>query len=407
VLPGYCDAPGRETLRNVDQYLKLVIRSAAKNGGHLAASDAAESGDKLIILFGAPLASERDEVSAMRFAIELQRDLKTSGLPLRHRIGMSTGSVFAGEIGSATRREYTVIGDTVNLAARLMAAAKPGEVFVSALTAERGLNDFELRALRPLHVKGKSEAVRAFRLTAAKTEQTLRFASKEIVGRENEIERLIALAGPVARKGGAWAFVCGEPGIGKSTLIAHVADILERDGWRWISTRCQPQQSGTVLGVWVELLRSLLGIDPGADPQASWLRLREEIRTSQPERVSFAPLVADLLSLPASARQCSKFLDARRKRALERDDLGRSARPRVDNACLPRSTISMSLTHHREGITGGVSQGSVHGLHRNGRRARQPAARRTYLRRAQRVDVALRIVRNGSAVGSNHVRRHG
>src|SRR6185295_10984167 len=124
-------------LAAVDAYLKLVFDALDTHGGFLGGSDAAETGDKLIVLFGAPVSSERKEASAVRFALDLDAALKSSGLSLRHRIGISAGFVFAGEIGSPARREYTVIGDSVNLAARLMTASKPGEIFISAPTADR------------------------------------------------------------------------------------------------------------------------------------------------------------------------------------------------------------------------------------------------------------------------------
>jgi class 3 adenylate cyclase/tetratricopeptide (TPR) repeat protein len=301
----------------VDRYVKIVLRNLEKHSGYLAASDAAEVGDKLIILFGAPVSSERDELNALRFAIDLQSDLKAARLPLRHRVGMTTGSVFAGEIGSPSRREYTVIGDTVNLAARLMASAKPGEIYVGSTTAERAQDEFDLRPLRPLRVKGKSGVIRAFRLTGAKASAAASPSlTSEVLGREREIARLLDLSRQAADEGGAWAFVSGEPGIGKSTLIASVAATLESDGWRHIATRCQAQQSGVVLGAWADVLARLLDLDPRAGPEGNATKLRDAVRALQPARVTFIPLLADLLSLPAEPEPMLEFLDARRKRAL-------------------------------------------------------------------------------------------
>jgi class 3 adenylate cyclase/tetratricopeptide (TPR) repeat protein len=309
---------GRDgALVQVDRYLKIVLQQLQRHGGYLAASDAAEVGDKLIILFGAPVSSERDELNALRFVIDLDAELKRARLPLRHRVGMTTGSVFAGEIGSASRREYTVIGDTVNLAARLMASARPGEVYVGSTTAERAQDEFDLRSMRPLRVKGKSAVIRAFRLLGAKDiAAEAPSQASDVIGREREVARLMDLSRTAAGGGGAWAFISGEPGIGKSTLIASVAASLEREGWGHVATRCQAQQSGVVLGVWADVLSRLLELDTRDGAEANANRLRETVRALQPARVTFVPLLADLLSLPSEREPMLEFLDTRRKRAL-------------------------------------------------------------------------------------------
>src|SRR5262249_45723816 len=119
-----------QALAQADIYVKMLIGAVERHGGIVAASDLAAEGDKLICLFGGPLALEHAESAAMRAAVDLDREFRSSGLELSHRIGINSGFVFAGEIGSSSRREYTVIGDAVNLAARLMAASRPGEILV-------------------------------------------------------------------------------------------------------------------------------------------------------------------------------------------------------------------------------------------------------------------------------------
>lgn len=304
-------------LGHVDAYMKIVLGQLERHSGFLGGSDAADHGDKLIVLFGAPVSSERDEVSAVRFAYALDRALAESDIPLRHRIGISTGSVFAGEVGSSRRREYTVIGDSVNLAARLMTAAKPGQTFISGPTAERARAEFALHRLRPLTLKGKSKKIAAFRLEG---EQHVRpedagSAAGELLGRDQEMGALLRLARLVQRAGARWAFVSGEPGIGKSRVVKDAGARLELAGWHRVTATCQAHLSRTLFAAWGEALRDLFGIARGDDPAAAWIKVKQGVARLQPERVQFAGLIADMLALPSDDEPMLRFLDARTRRA--------------------------------------------------------------------------------------------
>jgi predicted ATPase/class 3 adenylate cyclase len=313
------DARGiAEAMREVDMYVKVVIASAERYRGFFAASDAAEHGDKLILLFGAPVSSERDEEAALRFALDLQRETDAAGLALRHHIGISTGFVFAGEIGSSIRREYTVIGDSVNLAARLMAAAPEGAVYVSSPTAERAGADFVLSALKPMSVKGKAEPVRAFRLEGAATTQvtapTSTAPASRLLARDDEMRALLDAAAAARDGVAAWAYVFGEPGIGKTAFVDEARRRLSADGWRALTAYGQSYRVRDVFAAWRGPLLALFGIDASDDARASWQKIDAGVAQWLPEERPFAPLIAGMLSLPAEEGPLLKYLDARTRR---------------------------------------------------------------------------------------------
>src|SRR5262249_57378350 len=135
-------------------------------------------------------------------------------------VGVNRGHVFAGEIGTPFRATYTVMGDTVNLAARLMAAASAGEVYASPSVLDRARTRFETTALEPFAVKGKSEPVHAFAVGAeigARTDvvtDTLPFA-----GRDAELAALRDLLQPRPSDAPQVVFVIGDTGIGKTRLV--------------------------------------------------------------------------------------------------------------------------------------------------------------------------------------------
>jgi class 3 adenylate cyclase len=141
-------------LAELQEYVSLVARLTDKYGGFLAGSDIYNEGLKLILVFGAPVAREQDAANALRLALELKQELPAMQLKLRHRMGVNSGYVFAGDIGTEYRREYTVMGDAVNLAARLMSAAEEGQVLASQRTIDEAGPGFVGAALEPIFVKG-------------------------------------------------------------------------------------------------------------------------------------------------------------------------------------------------------------------------------------------------------------
>jgi class 3 adenylate cyclase len=163
-------------------------------------SDIAADGGKLILTAGAPRALGDDEE---RMLLALRR-IADAGPPLPLRIGVAQGPLFAGDIGPRHRRTYTVMGDVVNLAARLMASAPPGALYATPPVLERSSTRFEATALEPLRVKGKALPVAAVAVgrvirdrDTARGPVPVRFP---LVGRDRELER-IARALDDARRG--------------------------------------------------------------------------------------------------------------------------------------------------------------------------------------------------------------
>src|SRR5262249_37258466 len=150
-------------------------------------------------------------------------ELASRGITFRVRQGLNTGLVVVGSIGSDLRMDYTAVGDTTNVAARLQQAGEPGRVTVSDATHRLVRGGFETRAIGEIHLKGRDEPVVAWEVLAAHEARTrLELETTRglapFVGRERELGVLLdGVAGAQAGKGQV-AFVIGEPGIGKSRL---------------------------------------------------------------------------------------------------------------------------------------------------------------------------------------------
>ena len=150
----------------LNEYFTRVTDVIFDNGGTLDKY----IGDAVMAVFGAPISKGNDAANAVRVAVEIQRlllemnrDASARNWPELHvGIGINTGIVTAANIGSPRRIDYTVIGDAVNTASRLMSNAKPGQIIISESTSQELENEFQIRALPPLTVKGKAEPIAVF-----------------------------------------------------------------------------------------------------------------------------------------------------------------------------------------------------------------------------------------------------
>lgn len=208
-------------------------------------------GDAVMALFGAPLAHEDDPERAVLAALAMQdvvtRHNETSEIPLALRVGINVGEVVAAHLGTSGRMQYTVLGDTVNVASRLEGQAQPKSVLVSEAVYRRVEHHFEAAEVLPLLLKGKTEPVRAFEIGAVRdVSGAERFAETPFVGRENELADLSAFLQDVSSARPGSLLIEAEAGGGKTRLVEEalareVAD-LARVVLRFTSVRLPGQR---------------------------------------------------------------------------------------------------------------------------------------------------------------------
>ena len=193
-------------------------------------------GDGLLAIFGAPQPSERDPENAVRAALELQASLSALQIqpPIHMRVGIHTGLVILGLIGSEVKREYTAIGDAMNLAARLQTAAPPDCVLISHETYRCVRGVFDMTPQPLITVKGKSEPIQTYVVRLAKP-RPFRTVTRGVtgietqsIGREAERRRLrAAFETACTEHTCVWGQIIGEPGIGKSRLLSDSLEELD------------------------------------------------------------------------------------------------------------------------------------------------------------------------------------
>jgi class 3 adenylate cyclase len=269
-------------------------------------------GDAVMALFGATSALENAPRRAVAAALAIraalvrfnqQHDLP---VPLEVHIGVNSGLVIAGDVGGEHKRDFTVMGDPVNLAARLEDASSNGQIFVGPATYAATREHFDYRRLKPLTLKGKAMPVAAYEVLAAKSGAQLarlvarsRQIRSELVGRDDELRTLRERISRLARDGaGGIVSLVGDAGIGKSRLLAELGDLPELRDVLVLRGHCDAVGAGLSFHPFVDLLRGWAGLLDTDDDGAALGKLAGALATSLPGRVDdVLPFVATLLGL--------------------------------------------------------------------------------------------------------------
>ncbi|HKE40211.1 MAG TPA: adenylate/guanylate cyclase domain-containing protein [Casimicrobiaceae bacterium] len=264
------------------------IESAAEEQGvAFLGSDIDLNGGKLILTAGAPKVTGNDEE---RMLLALRKIVDTD-LPLPISVGVHRGAVFAGDIGPFYRRTYTVMGDAVNLAARLMAKAEPRAIYATGDVLDRSSTHFETTKLDPFTVKGKAEPIQAWSVGKAQSSKSRVVSTQRLplTGRNAELG-MIRKAFTSARSGaGRLIEVVGDSGIGKTRLLEALRDaatVLNKQ-----HATCEAYTASTPYAVWRELLREYFNFGRDDPEEEIATRLKEEIEKQAPDLMPWRPLI--------------------------------------------------------------------------------------------------------------------
>jgi class 3 adenylate cyclase/tetratricopeptide (TPR) repeat protein len=283
-------------------------------------------GDGLMALFGAPIAHEDHAQRACHAALAVQKSMtqyaeslkSRHGIDFRMRIGLNSGPVVVGSVGDDLRMDYTAKGDTVNLAARMEASAKPGRVLVSEHLYKQAKEFFEFERIGEVQVKGKAASVEAYRLVRPTEVQTRIAASTarglaRFVGRTREIESLRE-AFEKARAGeGQVVGIVGEAGVGKSRLLLEFKNSLPHDEYRYFEGRCLHYGGSMPYLPILDVLRSFVGVKEGEQEHEVGQKLKERVLGLDEGLRNIIPLLHELLSLKVDDEAYEK-LDPKQKR---------------------------------------------------------------------------------------------
>ena len=333
----------------LDEVIVNVSRASGDLGVTFFETDIDADGGKIMLAAGVPTSAGHDGERLLRAC---RRILDDAGrLPLK--IGANHGHVFSGDFGPRWRRTYSIKGDPINLAARVMGKAAPGQLLATETLMQHSPTEFEATPLAPFQVKGKALPVKAVDVGAILARRTTSAELGPLVGRVAEVAVLRQAAAALrAGRGGAVELV-GEPGIGKSRLVAEAVNAARPTAVRTL--HCSEYESSTPYFPFQQLLSDLTGVPVRADRQARVEALTDAVHEHTPHLDAWLPVLGDLMDLPVAETEATAGLDEQfRRRKVQEVGL------ELMHTLLPRPCLLVvEDAHHMDGASCELLDGVV------------------------------------------------
>jgi class 3 adenylate cyclase/tetratricopeptide (TPR) repeat protein len=303
-----------EATRKLDAFFSTVQHIVADYEGVVHQLTVGDKGSFLYAAFGAPISHEDDTQRAMSAALRLSKLTTSFKFISTIQIGIGRGTTRTGAYGGPSRRTYGVLGDQVNLAARLMGKAKPGQILVSDEAAREGKSGYNLQSLDPVMVKGKSKPIALYSLEGKVENRHRKQAGYALpmVGRKAELERLLDLFKPALEGRGQAATIMADVGMGKTRLLHEVTAQARAGGFRVLSGECQAFGTNTQYTPWWGIWRDLFGIEDEATAEE---RLLAYLKGVDERLVPRLPLLGPVLNIPLQDNELTRMFDVKLRRA--------------------------------------------------------------------------------------------
>jgi len=267
-------------------------------------------GDGIMALFGAPLAHEDHAVRACYAALRMQESVKryaegvrrTEGIPIQIRVGLNSGEVVVRSIGSDLHMDYTAVGQTTHLAARMEQLATPGSILLSAEALRLAEGYVQAKTLGPVPVKGLPEPVEVYEATGGGSVRTRLQAAAmrgftRFVGRDAEIDQLRRALQQAYDGRGQIAAVVGEPGVGKSRLFWEFTHSHRTEGWLILESGSSSYGKATAYLPITDLLKGYFRIQDRDDHREIREKVTGKLLTLDRALESILPALLTLLDV--------------------------------------------------------------------------------------------------------------
>ena len=266
-----------------------------------------DKGTGLVIAFGLPGAAHADDpVRALMLSKGISKAFEALGIA--PRLGIATGTTFCGPLGTSERQQYSILGSTVNLAARLMSLAEPGQTYCDAQTRKLAEADFVFEEAGSTTPKGFSESVPIYRPGARSGRLGGLKSDIELVGRTAELEKIVSEIDSVAEDGTSHVLmVRADPGIGKSALLQKAHAIIEQKGLLPVTGATDPFETETAYFAFRNIARHWCGIEP-TDTDAEGIAKVTQSLVDAPDLQPLIPLLGPVIGLDVPENEVTEGL---------------------------------------------------------------------------------------------------
>jgi len=303
-----------EVTEKLDVVYNWVYGLTQKYNASINKVDMGDKGSKMILTFGTPIAHENSEQHAVYCGLELMKGKEElSKWGLQWKLGISTGVVFAGEVGAPSRQEYTVMGSTVNLSARLMAKSEPGHMLVDEATHKRSLDFFEYSEPIKHQFKGISEQLPTWEPLGVKKAEPHKELGhfKPLIGRESEVETISEILDEVAESKLKILVISGSAGTGKSRLSQETLLMSDKKDFVSGGGEALSYAKQSPYLVWISVLRGLMGLTATSSEEENLTHLEEIIHSADPQNTFRTPIIANLLGISCPENDVIRQFDGK------------------------------------------------------------------------------------------------
>jgi class 3 adenylate cyclase/tetratricopeptide (TPR) repeat protein len=315
-----------EEARNL---LEPILRLMMEAVHHYEGTVNQAAGDGIMALFGAPVAHEDHATRACYAALRMQEQVKrhaegalhTFGVNLQIRVGLNSGEVVVGAIGSDLRMDYTAVGRTTHLAARMEQHANPGSILVTPSTLELVDGFVTVKSLGPVTIKGLIEPLEVHEVTGVgpvrtRLQAVARRGLTRFVGREAELEQLRRVQQLADAGNGQAVALMAEAGLGKSRLVYEFAHSPDLEGW--LVLECHAVSYGKAMSYLpvINLLQSYFEVSERDEPQAITDKVEAKLLALEHSLAHTLPTLLALLNVPVKDATWQKLDPAQRRRRM-------------------------------------------------------------------------------------------
>ena len=319
-----------DAIGKLDEFVRGAQKIMAGYGGNVLQLTLGDKGAYLYGVFGSPLAHEDDPARAAAAALEL-RDLEKTTAAREIQIGITRGRLRSGTYGHAMRRTFVCLGDAVNLSARLMSKAGPGQIYVTDEIQLAAGDAFLWERLPDLTVKGKAAPIVAYALNGTlerASRRKLRFELR-LVGRKRELAALNADLASALDHRGRVVGIAAEAGMGKSRLVAEFVRSARRRGIFVAFGEFQAFGTSTSYFAWQEIWRRLLRLEDDASTEDQIAQLNAELAAIDPALEARAPLLGAVVGLDIPDTELTRNFDPKLRKASLEDLLAQCLKARA------------------------------------------------------------------------------